>query len=611
MNSFCRIAPAALAFALPLFAESEPHFTNPLYQAEDPWVIRHGEDYYVCTSGPLNPTAVYVSKSKTLIERGEKVKVWEDADHFGRVFAPELHFIQGKWYIYFCADAEEYDWKHMAVVLEANTDDPLEGFSYKGILFTGDENGNAQANDFTTVTWDGKLYAFWGSLGDPKIRNSVMAPMDSPTQITAFRKETNHHAEGPRFLIHGNDLILTGAEGGFASKNYCLTALQYDPQLGPLDNRDAWKPIGTLLQSTDDVWGPSRASFTVSADGSENWIMYHSKIFPADDNGIRAANVKKFTYDADGHPTIGKPPGPADFQALPSGDPGLGKTIPAENWKLSGGAKLLTQAKNITAKGAIRGFDEEGASAAFQVEVPEDGVYRIVFRHANGVKIDAEQKSHPTAYPPGKGTLTLRVNGERIRRAEFHRTTSWDVWMLHGENVPLKAGQNQIELRREAGDNGEVALDFAAIRKAEAGLRGLLGTYYTGRDLKNETLRRIDPEIAFNWGEGSPDPLIDNDQFSVRWEGFIEPLFSEDYTFYAKSDNGRRLRVDGKWVIDEWNDAYDQTPSGTIRLEAGKRVPIVYEYYEDRGGANTRLEWSSPSQIREIVPSARLSPPKP
>jgi GH43 family beta-xylosidase len=80
-------------------AEAQKAFANPLYQGEDPWVIHQDDSYYVCTSGPLYPTAVYVSKSPTLLERGEKVKVWEGAGEYNRVFAPELHFIQGKWYI--------------------------------------------------------------------------------------------------------------------------------------------------------------------------------------------------------------------------------------------------------------------------------------------------------------------------------------------------------------------------------------------------------------------------------------------------------------------------------------------------------------------------------
>ncbi len=151
-----------------------------------------------------------------------------------------------------------------------------------------------------------------------------------------------------------------------------------------------------------------------------------------------------------------------------------------------------------------------------------------------------------------------------------------------------------------------MTLDFAAVAKSSAKLHGLVGSYYNNRDLTDLKLTRLDPEISFNWGTGSPDPLIDADSFSCRWEGFIQPLYSETYTFHSKSDNGRKLWINNQPVIDKWLDDYDQTYTGTIKLEAGKKYPIVYEYYEDGGGANTRLEWSSEHQVREVIPSARF-----
>ena len=589
-------------------ADPGPTFTNPLYQGEDPWVIRHGDSYYVCTSGPVDPTAVYVSKSPSLIERGEKVKVWEDAENYRRVFAPELHFIQGKWYIYFCADVKSEDWKHMAVVLEANTSNPLDGFTNKGVLFTGDEHGNAQANDITVVTFKEQLYAFWGSLADKHVEGAVMAPMASPTSITAHRREIGLHAEGPRAIVHGDQLIMTGATGGFASKNYALTALVYTADAGPIDEKASWKDLGPLFESTADVWGPSRASFTVSADGSENWMMYHSKVFNADDNGVREVNIKEFTFKEDGTPDFGTPPGPSEFLASPAGDPGLGRAYQAEDWDLAGGASKASEHKNSTGTGYVSGFSEKGAKASFSVEVPAEGDYRMLLRYANGVVVAGERQSFPTIYPPGLGMLSLYVNGEKIKRSYFYRTTSWDVWIFHGETLRLKEGGNEIRYQFDDGDNGEVILDFATIAKSSSSLHGLTGRYYDDRNLKDLKFTQIDPEISFHWGNGSPDPLIEVDTFSCRWEGFIEPLYSETYTFYSKSDNGRRLWINKVQVIDKWIDDYDKTYTGTIELEAGKKYPIVYEYYEDGGGASTRLEWSSKSQQQEVVPSARLFP---
>ncbi|MES2475215.1 MAG: PA14 domain-containing protein [Verrucomicrobiota bacterium] len=608
MKKLHLLLPLSLSMALIANAEPQSTFNNPLYQGEDPWITLHDGSYYVCSSGPQHPTAVYVSKSPTLTERGEKVKVWEDADDYGRVFAPELHFIQGKWYIYFCADVRSEGGKHMAVVLQANTDNPLDGFTNKGVLFTGDEHGNAQANDITVVTFNGQLYAFWGSLADKHVEGAVMAPMDSPTKITAHRKEMGLHAEGPRAIVRNNKLIMTGAEGGFASKDYRLSALVYSPDAGPIDDKKSWKPLGTLFQTTADVWGPSRASFTTSADGKEHWMAYHSKIFNADDNGMRSISIKKFTFKEDDTPDFGTPAGPSQALANPSGDPGMGELYQAEDWQLADGAVKATANKNFTGSGYVDGFVKKGAKATFTAEVPAAGIYRVITRYANGVVVPGEQQSFPTIYPPSDGSLSLYVNGAKIKRTKFHRTTNWDVWMLQGENLQLKAGKNEIRYQFDDGDVGEVTLDSAAVAKSGSGLQGLVGSYYNNRDLTDLKQTRLDPEISFNWGNGSPDPLIEPDTFSVRWTGFIQPLYSGTYTFHSKSDNGRRLWINDQQVINHWEDDYDKVYSGTIALEAGKKYPIVYEYYEDGGGANTRLEWSSDRQLREVVPSARLFP---
>ncbi len=96
------------------------------------------------------------------------------------------------------------------------------------------------------------------------------------------------------------------------------------------------------------------------------------------------------------------------------------------------------------------------------------------------------------------------------------------------------------------------------------------------------------------------------ESFSVRWTGLVDPQFSETYTFTTTSDDGVRLWVDGKKVIDNWTDHGAKDDSGQAALEAGKRVPVVLEYYQGGGGAVAKLAWSSPSQKKQIVPKARL-----
>ena len=146
---------------------------------------------------------------------------------------------------------------------------------------------------------------------------------------------------------------------------------------------------------------------------------------------------------------------------------------------------------------------------------------------------------------------------------------------------------------------------------------GLIGNYYnagTGASPTSipdpATLTREDPTINFNWGLGSPDPLINIDHFIVRWTGYVQPMYSQDYTFIATTDDGVRLWVNGQQVINNW---IDKTPTDTISspaiaLVGGQKYGLVMEYYEDAVGASAILSWSTPSRGREVIPQTQLYP---
>jgi len=99
-----------------------------------------------------------------------------------------------------------------------------------------------------------------------------------------------------------------------------------------------------------------------------------------------------------------------------------------------------------------------------------------------------------------------------------------------------------------------------------------------------------------------------SDKFSARWTGEIEPRYSEDYTFHTRTDDGVRLWVDGKLIVDKWVNQAPTEHSGTVRLAAGRRYDIKMEYYENTGGAVAQLMWSSASQKKEVVPTSQLFP---
>ena len=138
---------------------------------------------------------------------------------------------------------------------------------------------------------------------------------------------------------------------------------------------------------------------------------------------------------------------------------------------------------------------------------------------------------------------------------------------------------------------------------------GLLGTYYNNADFTDQRLQRVDPTLDFDFGLGSPDPIVQNDTFSVRWEGQLEALYTETYTLRSLNDDGVRVYLDGELVIDEYFDRPPTSFTADVDLVAGERVDLVVEYYENGGGAAAKLYWSSPSQVEQIIPQTALYSP--
>ncbi|MFP5285616.1 MAG: PA14 domain-containing protein, partial [Thermoanaerobaculia bacterium] len=127
---------------------------------------------------------------------------------------------------------------------------------------------------------------------------------------------------------------------------------------------------------------------------------------------------------------------------------------------------------------------------------------------------------------------------------------------------------------------------------------GLLATYFDDRNLSRPALTRVDPNVDFDWGQGSPAPGIGRDTFSVRWTGKVEAQVTGPHTFLARADNGARLWIDGRLLQGR----------GTIQLEAGRSYDLRLEYYENRGEAMVQLLWSAPGLRRQVVPADKLSP---
>jgi GH35 family endo-1,4-beta-xylanase len=137
---------------------------------------------------------------------------------------------------------------------------------------------------------------------------------------------------------------------------------------------------------------------------------------------------------------------------------------------------------------------------------------------------------------------------------------------------------------------------------------GLRADYFNGTNLANLALTRTDAAVDFDWGSGSPDPRVSAGNFSGRWSGQVQASYTETFTFTTRSSDGVRLWIDGQLLIDDWTDHAATEDSGSLNLIAGRRYDLLMEYYAHTGTARASLQWASPSQARQVIPSSQLFP---
>jgi len=144
---------------------------------------------------------------------------------------------------------------------------------------------------------------------------------------------------------------------------------------------------------------------------------------------------------------------------------------------------------------------------------------------------------------------------------------------------------------------------------------GLLAQYFndagSGISFTALALTRTDPTVDFDWANAAPAPLVQADNFSVRWSGELLAPVTGTYTLTTASDEGVRLYVDGQLLVDNWVDHTLATNSSTVSLAAGQRYAIRMDFYERGGPATARLSWTYPGQSTQIVPQWFLYPAPP
>ncbi|MBI3832678.1 MAG: hypothetical protein HY291_24360 [Planctomycetes bacterium] len=234
----------------------------------------------------------------------------------------------------------------------------------------------------------------------------------------------------------------------------------------------------------------------------------------------------------------------------------------------------------------------------------------------------AEAKSYFTgARKAGLGDAAepyfKRVEEVELGESEAGARRTWAKAEAHFQAKDWKealAAYEEFEKRWAATKSGaeHAAVLKERLRDVDFGLHplrpGLVGAYFKGKDFAPENLlvTRTDLNVDFDWGLGSPAKEVPVDNFSARWTGVIRIAKAGVYTFATFSDDGSRLSIDGKKVIDQWVDHSPLRFAGTIELQPGAHE-LVLDFFENGAGAQCHLRWSLKDAITdEVVPAAVL-----
>ncbi|GAA3829320.1 hypothetical protein GCM10022226_57700 [Sphaerisporangium flaviroseum] len=306
-------------------------YTNPLAaQRADPHIFRHTDGYYYFTATVPQYDRIVLRRATTIqgLATAAETVIWRkhtSGEMGAHIWAPEIHFINGRWYVYFAAGRADDIWRIRMYVLESSSANPLTGtWTERGRITTPWDTFSLDA---TTFVANGVRYLLWAQQ-EPGIAtnsNLYIARMGAnPWTITgattrltvpALAWETRGYkvAEGPAVLQRNGRLFLTYSASA-TDANYCLGMLTASASANPLQ-ASAWTKSANPVFATSEAtrqYGPGHNSFTVSEDGQSDILVYHDRGYrditgdPLNDPN-RRTRVQKVYWKADGAPDFGIP----------------------------------------------------------------------------------------------------------------------------------------------------------------------------------------------------------------------------------------------------------------------------------------------------------------
>ena len=300
-------------------------------QRADPYVMRHTDGKYYFTASVPAYDKIVLRRADSLkeLQSAEETVIWtkhECGEMSKHIWAPELHFLDGKWYVYFAAGERDDIWKIRPFVLECADEDPITGtWVEKGKMQRSDDDiysFEAFSLDATVFEHRGQRYYVWAekvSVGI-QISNLYIARMESPTKLATaqvllttpdydWERVDIWVNEGPAVLIKNGRIFLTFSASA-TGECYCMGLLSIGEDEDLLDPR-AWKkeryPVLTSSKEAS-LYGPGHNSFTKLPDGTDVCV-YHARPYseivgdPLYDPN-RHAMLMKVEWDEKGYPVF-------------------------------------------------------------------------------------------------------------------------------------------------------------------------------------------------------------------------------------------------------------------------------------------------------------------
>lgn len=300
-------------------------FKNPVAPSgNDPWLIFFEGSYYYCLS---SQGGICVARIENIydMDKATPKKIWtppENTMYSKELWAPELHYLEGEWYIYFAADDGKNE-NHRMYALKGTSQNPLDDFTFAGKV---SDPSDKWAIDGTVMNYNGEMYFIWsgwaGTTDDSQ--NLYIAKMNGPCNISGGRvrisipKENWERngmplQEGPVAIERGGVTHIVYSASGSWTDDYCLGLLTLTGR-DPLIPASWEKSSLPILKKSDEVFGPGHCSFTTSPDGGQVWAVYHANIVSGSGWSGRKSWTQQVTWDENNYPVIGRgtPPAPGE-----------------------------------------------------------------------------------------------------------------------------------------------------------------------------------------------------------------------------------------------------------------------------------------------------------